>query len=69
MRGMRSCRDVAHLVLEAGDRRLRWRERAAVRLHMWICKACPRFEDQVNLMRRATARWRTYREGDGDGAP
>ncbi len=60
----RSCKQVTHLVLQAEDRALPLRERLAVRLHMLVCKACPRFADQVALMRSASKRWRTYSESE-----
>lgn len=58
------CREVTRLVLEGEDRRLGWRERLGVRLHLAVCKACPRFVGQVALMRQAMARWRQYAEND-----
>lgn len=58
MRFTRSCRDVTRLVLEGEDRQLALGERLAVRVHMLACRACPRFEHQVRLMREATRRWR-----------
>ena len=36
------------------------RERIAVKLHMQICEACPRFERQMALMKQAMGRWRNY---------
>jgi hypothetical protein len=60
----RSCREVTELVLGGEDRRLGLLERLAVRFHMQICAACPRFERQVALMRQALPRWRAYRDGD-----
>lgn len=60
-----SCRDVTHLVLKAEDQRLSFAERLGVRLHLLICKACPRFVVQVRFMRRAMGRWRQYAEGEG----
>ncbi|WP_349743471.1 zf-HC2 domain-containing protein [Roseateles cavernae] len=60
----RSCKQVTHLVLQAEDRALPLRERLAVRLHMLVCQACPRFADQVALMRSASKRWRTYSESE-----
>ncbi len=60
----RNCREVAALVIGGEDRRLTWTERLAVRMHMQICVACPRFGRQVALMREALPRWRAYREGD-----
>ena len=64
MKLRRSCRDVTRLVLEGEDRQLGLGERVGVRLHMWICAACPRFEQQVRFMRTACARWRAYSETD-----
>ena len=58
----RNCKEVTRLVLEAEDRQLPWAERLAVRLHMHICAACPRFRQQVRLMREATLAWRRYSE-------
>ncbi|MED5621317.1 zf-HC2 domain-containing protein [Ideonella sp. BN130291] len=64
----RTCRQVTEMVLRNEDQALRWHERVAVRLHMQICVACPRFLKQVQFMREATGRWRRYAEG-GDEAP
>ena len=61
-----NCRDVTRLVLEGEDRRLRLSERLGVRVHMLICKACPKFARQVQFMRGAMGRWKQYAEGDGE---
>jgi Putative zinc-finger len=66
MRLNRTCQDVTRLVLERQDRELALTERVAVRLHMLICKACPTFAKQVDLMRGAMAPWRHYRDKSGD---
>lgn len=58
----RNCREVTALVLAGEDRPLGVAERAAIRLHMLICRTCPRFERQVALMRQALPRWRAYRD-------
>ena len=57
-----SCREVTRLVLMAEDTSLPLSQRLAVRFHMLICKACPKFAGQLALMRRASARWRQYTE-------
>jgi len=59
----RNCREVTELVLGGEDRKLSLVERAAVRLHLQICAACPKFTRQVALMRQALPRWRAYRDG------
>jgi len=55
-----TCKEVTHLLLSAQDRKLPLVERLRIRLHMRICEPCPRFERQVQLMQRASARWRQY---------
>ena len=58
----RNCREVTALVLAGEDRRLGLIERWAVRAHLKVCKACPRFTRQVALKRQAMPRWRAYRD-------
>lgn len=55
-----TCREITRIVIEGEERRLSLAERLTVRYHMLICAACPRFERQLALMRRASARWRQY---------
>lgn len=57
---MRSCKEVTALVIAREDRHLPLLERAALRAHMFICKACPCFERQVLTIRNATRQWRNY---------
>ncbi len=61
---MRSCREVTALVIAREDRDLPWMERAALRVHMAMCQACPRFERQVLTMRNAMKQWRGYTDED-----
>jgi predicted anti-sigma-YlaC factor YlaD len=61
---IRNCREVTELVLAGEDRRLGLVERLALRLHLQICEACPKFTRQVALMRQALPRWRAYRDSD-----
>jgi len=58
----RTCKDVTRLVLQAQDRQLPFVDRVAVRVHMVICDACPKFLAQVGLMRKAMDQWRHYRD-------
>jgi hypothetical protein len=61
---MRSCKEVTALVIAREDRELPWMERAALRVHMAMCQACPRFERQVLTMRNAMKQWRGYTDGE-----
>lgn len=65
MRPMLNCREVTRLVLEGEERRLSLGERVGVRVHLWICKACPIFTRQTRLMRGALDPWRAYRDQGG----
>lgn len=60
----RTCREVAALILAREDRALEYPERLAVRIHFLVCKACPRFEQEVQTMRAALGNWRNYRSSD-----
>ncbi|TNF53682.1 MAG: zf-HC2 domain-containing protein [Burkholderiales bacterium] len=57
---MRNCKEVTALVIAREDRELPVVERAALRVHMLMCKACPSFERQVLTMRNAMKQWRNY---------
>ena len=58
----RSCKEVAALLVAREDRPLPPLERVALRLHLAVCNACPRFERQLLTMRNALQRWRHYTE-------
>ena len=51
----RSCKEVTALVIAREDRDLPLAERLALRLHMAICSACPKFERQILTMRKVFA--------------
>lgn len=50
---MLTCKDASHLVSENLERRLSFRERWGLRMHLWICVNCRRFERQINFMHAA----------------
>ncbi|MHB8534319.1 MAG: anti-sigma factor family protein [Sulfuricaulis sp.] len=60
---MLGCKETAQLVSQSYDRRLSWRERLGVRLHMVFCDACNHFRRQMEFLRRA-ARGFTHERGD-----
>jgi hypothetical protein len=58
----RTCKEVTALLVAREDRQLPMVERVALRFHLAACKACPKFERQMAIMREALRRWRE----DGD---
>ena len=41
-------------------------DRLALRLHLLICNACPRFERQMLTLRNGMKAWRSYTQSDGN---
>lgn len=54
----RTCKEVTALVVAREDRELSLTDRLALRMHMAICDACPRFERQMLTMRNGLRAWR-----------
>jgi len=61
----RTCKEFSALLIAREDRALPLSDRLALRLHMAICQACPRFERQLLTMRNAMKQWRNY-AGEGE---
>ncbi|MCW8874986.1 MAG: zf-HC2 domain-containing protein [Gammaproteobacteria bacterium] len=64
---MLTCRQASQLVSESQERALGRRERWGLRLHLWICVSCRRFERQVRLLRRVLRRLARLGESDTQG--
>lgn len=58
-----SCREATRILLQSEDRSVPLAERLVMRLHQRTCSNCRRFARQVDLMRKAGARWRQYTQG------
>jgi hypothetical protein len=56
--GLPNCKQITRIVLEGEDRPLGHAERLVIRSHYLICRSCSNFGKQVELMRRASTRWR-----------
>ena len=54
-----SCKEVSHLVSQMNERKLGPVERWTLRLHLAVCVACSRFEQQMRFLHDAM---RQYRE-------
>jgi hypothetical protein len=63
------CKRAAELMVAREDRALTWGEGAALRVHLLMCKACPRFEKQLLTMRQAMSSWRHYTDTTQDPPP
>lgn len=68
---MLSCKDASHLISENQERPLGFRERWSVRLHLWMCLSCRRFERQMRFIRQALRMLgkRVEDETDSNGFP
>jgi len=62
----RTCKEVSALLIAREDRELPLQERLALRLHLAMCQACPRFERQLLTMRNAMKQWRQYTDDASD---
>lgn len=54
-----SCKDSVELIVASEDRALTAGERAALRMHLWMCRKCPKFLQQMQIIRRMLDRWKT----------
>lgn len=61
---MLNCQQTSQLVSQSLDRRLTWQERFSLRMHLWMCKYCKRFQQQVIALRAALSRQLTQTESD-----
>jgi hypothetical protein len=50
---MLDCKEASRLVSQSLDRRLDWRERCGLALHLAMCAACRRFARQLRWLRQA----------------
>lgn len=64
---MLTCRQASQLVSESQERTLGRQERWGLRLHLWVCVSCRRFERQVRLLRRVLRRLARLSESDAQG--
>jgi hypothetical protein len=48
---MKNCKETSALVTQSLDRRLNWRERLGMRIHLAVCENCTRFARQMRLIR------------------
>lgn len=54
---MLSCKDASRLVSDSLDRKLPWRQRLQLRIHLLICSVCARFRRQVLFLDQTASRY------------
>lgn len=62
-----TCKGASHLISESRERPLGIWERWGLRLHLWMCVNCRRFERQMALMRQALRMLGRRAEADAHG--
>ncbi len=50
---MMSCKDISSLISLGQDQKLSMQERIMVRLHLFFCEACSRFNTQIHFIDEA----------------
>jgi hypothetical protein len=55
-----TCKQATSLLLAQEDRSIDMSDRVALRLHVYACKTCPNFEQQLAIMRKSLKLWRNY---------
>jgi hypothetical protein len=48
-----ACEDIIPLISAARDRKLTWKERISVRLHLAVCSLCRRYANQLEYLHQA----------------
>ena len=61
---MMTCEEAARLISESLDQPIPLRQRIALRMHLLMCKLCPRFLRQLLFLREAAKRY--TEEGEGE---
>ncbi|ANQ86025.1 zf-HC2 domain-containing protein [Azoarcus olearius] len=61
---MLTCKEATHLISDALDRPLSWRERLKLRAHLALCSGCRAFRRQLDFLRSASQRFRNGAKED-----
>jgi hypothetical protein len=55
-----TCKEAVDVMVAGEDRSLARSEQLLLWLHLRVCEACPRFRNQLAVMRRALRNWRDH---------
>jgi hypothetical protein len=58
----RTCKEAVTLMVAQQDRPLPVTDRVALRMHLWACAACPKFDRQMRTVQNAMQQWRQHSE-------
>jgi predicted unusual protein kinase regulating ubiquinone biosynthesis (AarF/ABC1/UbiB family) len=58
---MLNCKQASQLASRAMDEKLSFRESAALKVHLFLCRNCTNFTQQLNFLREASRRSRFNR--------
>lgn len=61
---MLNCREVTHLYSEAQERKLTFKEKVSLKVHIMMCTGCRNFGDQMQTLRQIA---RDYAKGEIKG--
>lgn len=53
---MLSCKEASHLLSQSMDQPVPRLKRLELRLHVWLCRSCGNFEQQLKFLRQAVRR-------------
>lgn len=62
---MLTCKQASRLVSQSLDRPLSWSEHTQLKFHLFICKACQQFSQQLRLLSLAIKSMTQLTEHDG----
>lgn len=58
----RTCKEAVTLMVAKEDRSLPLPDRVALRMHLWACAACPKFDRQMRTIHNAMQQWRQHND-------
>jgi hypothetical protein len=61
-----TCKQATSLLIAQEDRKINMSDKLALRLHIYACKTCPNFEQQLMIMRKSMKLWRNYASNLGE---
>jgi hypothetical protein len=64
MKLLLNCKEASKIISQSLDDPLSWPDRMKLKLHLFICNACTRFNQQLRLIKNAVLRIKIETEND-----